>query len=50
MFGSDWPKCTLAATFKGWVDAISFLTQARTESECSRLFSDNARRVYKLGA
>jgi len=50
MFGSDWPVCTLAATFKGWVDAISFLTQARTESECSRLFSDNARRVYKLGA
>jgi microsomal dipeptidase-like Zn-dependent dipeptidase len=50
MFGSDWPVCALAATFKGWVDAILFLTQTRTESERSRLFSDNARKVYKLDA
>ncbi len=48
MFGSDWPVCTLATTFKGWVDTIVFLTEARTESECGRLFRDNAARVYRL--
>ena len=48
MFGSDWPVCTLGATFKGWLDAILFLTQARTESERGLLFRDNAVRVYKL--
>jgi predicted TIM-barrel fold metal-dependent hydrolase len=48
IFGSDWPVCTLATTFQGWVDTISFLTQARTESERYRLFRDNAVRVYKL--
>jgi len=48
MFGSDWPVCTLATTFQGWVDTILFLTQARTESERRLLLSDNAKRVYKI--
>jgi len=48
MFGSDWPVCTLATTFQGWVDTISFLTQAHTESERRLLFSDNAKKAYKL--
>jgi predicted TIM-barrel fold metal-dependent hydrolase len=48
MFGSDWPVCTLAATFKSWVDAVLQLTQDRTEAERGLLFRDNAVRVYKL--
>jgi predicted TIM-barrel fold metal-dependent hydrolase len=48
IFGSDWPVCTLATTFQGWVDTISFLTEAWSESERYRLFHDNAVRVYRL--
>ncbi len=48
MFGSDWPVCTLDTTFEGWVDTVSFLAQARTESERCRLFCDSAVRVYRL--
>jgi predicted TIM-barrel fold metal-dependent hydrolase len=48
IFGSDWPVATLATTFKGWVDAVLFLTQNHGESERQKLFHDNAVRVYRL--
>ncbi len=48
MFGSDWPVCTLSASFKGWVDALWFLTRNAEETERSKLFHENARRVYRL--
>ena len=48
MFGSDWPVCTLTATYKQWLDALQAIVRDRSEKEQRQLFHDNARRVYKL--
>lgn len=48
MFGSDWPVCTLAASFQEWLDALLFLTKDAGANEREKLFSLNARRVYRL--
>jgi predicted TIM-barrel fold metal-dependent hydrolase len=48
MFGSDWPVCTLAATFQQWLDALRFLTQDAGAANQQKLFHDNAVRVYRL--
>ena len=48
MFGSDWPVCTLSATFQQWVDAAKLLTKTATESEREKLFCKNAQRIYRL--
>ncbi|HEY6291583.1 MAG TPA: amidohydrolase [Terriglobia bacterium] len=49
MFGSDWPVCTLSATFRQWVEALSSLTANAGEESRAGLFHDNAIRVYRLG-
>jgi predicted TIM-barrel fold metal-dependent hydrolase len=48
MFGSDWPVCTLAASYKQWADALIFLTKDAGESNQRKLFRENAERVYRL--
>lgn len=48
MFGSDWPVCTLAASFEQWVKALDFATRAASATERHKLFHDNAARVYRL--
>ena len=48
LFGSDWPVCTLSASFAQWVNALQSLTQAAGESSQKKLFHDNAVRVYRL--
>jgi predicted TIM-barrel fold metal-dependent hydrolase len=50
MFGSDWPVCTLAASYQEWVEALLFLTRDAGEQERRKLFEENARRVYRLSA
>ena len=50
MFGGDWPVCTLAATYKQWVDALKEIVKDRTEVERRKLFHDNAAKFYGLGA
>jgi predicted TIM-barrel fold metal-dependent hydrolase len=49
MFGSDWPVCTLAASFQQWVETLMLLTREAGEENQRKLFQLNARRVYKLG-
>jgi predicted TIM-barrel fold metal-dependent hydrolase len=49
MFGSDWPVCTLAASFKQWVEALSELTREAGAEKQRKLFQTNAERVYRLG-
>ncbi len=49
MFGSDWPVCTLSATFRQWIEALSSLTANAGEANRSKLFCENAVRVYRLG-
>jgi predicted TIM-barrel fold metal-dependent hydrolase len=48
MFGSDWPVCTLSATYKQWVDALRSITNSAGESSQKKLFHDNAVRIYRL--
>jgi predicted TIM-barrel fold metal-dependent hydrolase len=50
MFGSDWPVCTLAASLKQWVEALSTITRDADEASRQKLFSENARRVYRLAS
>jgi L-fuconolactonase len=48
LFGGDWPVCTLAATYKQWVEALKTIVQDRSEQEQRKLFHDNAVRFYGL--
>jgi len=48
MFGSDWPVCTLAASYKQWFDSLNFLTRDAGEENRRKLFQENAERVYRL--
>lgn len=48
MFGSDWPVCTLAATYAEVVDVARQWTESLTESERAALFAGTATRVYGL--
>jgi L-fuconolactonase len=46
MFGGDWPVCTLAATYRQWVDALKTIVQDRPAEERHKLFHDNAAKFY----
>ena len=48
VFGGDWPVCTLAATFRQWVEALRRIVADRPLAERKKLFHDNAVRVYRL--
>ncbi|HEV8484947.1 MAG TPA: amidohydrolase [Blastocatellia bacterium] len=48
MFGSDWPVCTLAASYRQWVEALKTLTEGEGESNQRKLFGENAERIYRL--
>jgi len=48
MFGSDWPVCTQAASFKQWFDTLTVLTLNASEENRQKLFRKNAERVYRL--
>jgi predicted TIM-barrel fold metal-dependent hydrolase len=49
MFGGDWPVCTLAATYRQWVEALKSIVADRPRAEQKKLFHDNAVRFYALG-
>src|SRR5882757_1650867 len=48
MFGSDWPVCTLAASYAQVLDAAAELTEGLTAVERDAIFAGTARRVYGL--
>ena len=48
VWGSDWPVCTLTASLSLWLAAIQAITAACTAGERRRLFSANARRLWRL--
>jgi L-fuconolactonase len=47
-FGSDWPVCTLAASYAQVLDAAGTLTAALGTAERDAVFAGTARRVYGL--
>jgi len=49
MFGSDWPVCTLLASYAEVVGAALSLTSELSLSERTAIFSASARRIYRLG-
>ena len=48
MFGSDWPPCTLDATYAQVCATARALTADLSEPEQAAIFSDTARRTYGL--
>jgi L-fuconolactonase len=48
VFGGDWPVCTLAATYREWVNALEAIVANRPRADQKKLFHDNAIRVYRL--
>jgi L-fuconolactonase len=48
MFGSDWPVCTLSASYADVVGAARVLTNELSPAEQAAIFSGTARRVYRL--
>jgi predicted TIM-barrel fold metal-dependent hydrolase len=48
VWGSDWPVCTLTASLSIWVAAAQAITLGASASERERLFSANARRIWRL--
>jgi L-fuconolactonase len=50
IFGGDWPVCLLGSPFKNWVSALHQIIKDRTDDEQQRLWSGNAKRIYRLEA
>jgi len=48
VFGSDWPVCTLSASYRQWVEALVSLTRGAGEVNQKKLFQENAIRIYRL--
>jgi L-fuconolactonase len=48
MFGSDWPVCTLAATYHQVVDIVVDYARALSPSEQASVWGGTARRFYGL--
>jgi predicted TIM-barrel fold metal-dependent hydrolase len=48
VWGSDWPVCTLTASLSVWVAATHAITLGCSVNERERLFSVNARRIWRL--
>ncbi len=48
MFGSDWPVCTVSASYRQWVDVLLSFTRSAGAANQKKLFHDNAILVYRL--
>ena len=48
VFGSDWPVCTQAATYREWVEALKSIVSSWSEEDQRKLFYENAVRFYEL--
>ncbi len=48
MFGSDWPVCTLSASYADVVAAAVTLTRELSEPDRSAILAGTARRVYRI--
>jgi len=48
LFGSDWPVCTLSASYRQWVEALLSITRNAGAANQRKLFHDNAIQAYRL--
>ncbi len=48
VFGSDWPVCLLAASYRQVVEAARTTLEGLTDSERAAIFGENAVRIYRI--
>ncbi|WP_344515974.1 amidohydrolase family protein [Dactylosporangium maewongense] len=48
MFGSDWPVCLLATSYRRWIETLAQLLQPLDAADQAMIWSGTARRVYRL--
>jgi L-fuconolactonase len=48
MFGSDWPVCTVAASYGRWLSTLETLLQSLSQGEQERIFGGTAIEAYRL--
>ena len=48
MFGSDWPVCTLAASYREWFEALLSVIEDASDAEKNLFFYQNASEFYKI--
>ena len=48
LFGSDWPVCLVATTFRQWLELVLENISAFSTSEQDRIMGRNAERIYNL--
>ena len=48
MFGSDWPVCLLATSYRSWYEVCRHFTAALSADEQSRIFGGTAIEAYRL--
>ena len=48
MFGSDWPVCLLAASYRRVLESFETLLSALSDDDRKRIFAGNANEFYRL--
>jgi L-fuconolactonase len=48
MFGSDWPVCLLASSYRDWIDTLRDLLSPLSKPERARIFGGTAKEFYGL--
>jgi L-fuconolactonase len=48
MFGTDWPVCLVACSYRQWCDIVDRLTTALSPAERTQIFGGTAERAYHL--
>jgi L-fuconolactonase len=48
MFGTDWPVCLVACSYRQWCDIVDRLTTALSPAERAQIFGGTAERAYHL--
>ncbi len=48
VFGGDWPVATQASTYRRWVETLDKLTAGLSATAQHKLWSDNAKRFYRI--
>ena len=48
LFGSDWPVCTVASSYKRWVDTVRAFTAQLSADEQAMILGRNAVDIYRL--
>jgi L-fuconolactonase len=48
LFGSDWPVCTVAASYSQWVGTVERFVAPLSAEERAAILGNNAQRIYRL--